>query len=405
MTAWTGRYLISRMRIDPAILVVLSGIVAALHIGKMPVAIPALRESMEIGMVEAGFLLAAVQFAGMLTGVLMGSVADSLGLKKSLVGGQLLLAMAGIGGAMVDAPGYLLVFRGLEGFGFLLSVLVAPALIRQLVPMRRLSLYLSFWGTYMPTGAALALLSGPQMMQMIGWRGWWVVLGAISVAMALWVGSGVPIKPVPARAAEAAFPHLWWRRLSLTLSNKAPWCVALAFAMYSSQWLAVIGFLPSIYEQAGFSKNLTGSLTALACLSNVIGNLAAGRLLHRGYRARNVLYFGYVAMALATVLAFHDSTNEWPVLRYLAAVMFSAIGGLVPGALFSLVIKAAPTEQTVSTTVGWMQQCSSTGQFLAPPGIALLASLAGGWHWTWMATGLASVFGIFFVSMLDTDKT
>lgn len=86
-----------RKPVDPAILVVLSGVVAALHIGKMPVAIPALRESLNIGMVEAGFLLAAVQFAGMVAGVLMGSATDSLGLKRSLIGGQLVLAVAGLG--------------------------------------------------------------------------------------------------------------------------------------------------------------------------------------------------------------------------------------------------------------------------------------------------------------------
>lgn len=116
-----------RKPVDPAILVVLSGIVAALHIGKMPVAIPALRESLNIGMVEAGFLLAAVQFAGMVAGVLMGSATDSLGLKRSLIGGQLVLAVAGLGGAMVDQANGLLMFRALEGFGFLLSVLAAPA--------------------------------------------------------------------------------------------------------------------------------------------------------------------------------------------------------------------------------------------------------------------------------------
>jgi MFS transporter, CP family, cyanate transporter len=391
-------------RIDPAILIVLSGIVAALHIGKMPVAIPMLRESLGIDMVEAGFLLAAVQFAGMVAGVLMGSAAESFGLRRSLICGQVLLAIAGFGGALLEQPGCLLAFRALEGLGFLLSVLAAPALIRQLVPLGRLSLYLSFWGTYMPTGAALALLSGPLMMQLIGWRGWWFALSSISAAMALWVWQSVPASPIQPKVWEADFLDLWWRRLHLTLSNKAPWCVALAFAMYSSQWLAVIGFLPSIYEQAGFGKNLTGVLTAIACVSNVLGNLAAGRFLHRSYRAKSLLYFGYLAMAFSTVLAFGSLTVEFPFLRYGAVVVFSAIGGLVPGVLFSLVIRAAPSEQTVSTTVGWMQQCSSTGQFLAPPGIAYLASMAGGWHLTWMATVTASVIGIVFVSMLEIDR-
>lgn len=37
------------------------------------------------------------------------------------------------------------------------------------------------------------------------------------------------------------------RRLRATLGSAGPWRVAITFSMYSSQWLAVIGFLPSIY--------------------------------------------------------------------------------------------------------------------------------------------------------------
>jgi MFS family permease len=312
--------------------------------------------------------------------------------------------MAALGGALVDQATGLLAFRALEGFGFLLSVLAAPALIRQLVPLGRLSLYMSFWGTYMPTGAAIAMLLGPLAIQLVDWRGLWIALGLISTGMALWVWLCVPASPTQSRGQQAGATDMWWRGLQLTLTSKAPWCVALAFAMYSSQWLAVIGFLPSIYESAGFSKSLTGTLTAFACVSNVTGNLVAGRLLHHGFKARNLLYFGYATMALASVLAFHSLTHELPLLRYVAVVLFSAVGGLVPGALFSLVIKAAPSERTVSTTVGWMQQCSSTGQFLAPPAIAFLASTMGGWNFTWVATGVASAIGIVFVSMLDTER-
>jgi MFS family permease len=67
---------------------------------------------------------------------------------------------------------------------------------------------------------------------------------------------------------------------------------------------------------------------------------------------------------------------------------------LLPGTLFSLAVRVAPGERTVSTTVGWVQQCSSTGQFLGPPLVAWVAAQAGGWHLTWMATGAASLLGL-----------
>lgn len=397
------------MRIEPALLVILSGIVAALHIGKMPVAIPVLRDALGVTLVEAGFLLATVQLAGMCVAVFVGTATDSLGLRRSVITGQAILGLASVGSLWVEQPGSLLLLRGLEGVGFLLSVLPAPGLIRQLVPMSQLARYLGLWGTYMATGASIALLCAPAVMTFVGWKGLWILLAAFSLGVALWVRLAVPSDAQRAGAASAtvAVPaggERWWQRLRLTLTSREPWRVAVAFSMYSSQWLAVIGFLPAIYEQAGFSGSTAGALTALACFVNVAGSIAAGRLLHRGFCARHLLYVGYLSMALATFLAYAQWTSDAPVLRYLAVVMFSAIGGLIPGALFSLAVHAAPSERTVSTTVGWMQQCSSTGQFFGPPAVAWLAAEAGGWHWTWVATGATSVIGLLLARGLNFNR-
>ena len=66
--------------------------------------------------------------------------------------------------------------------------------------------------------------------------------------------------------------------------------------------------------------------------------------------------------------------------------MFSGVGGLVPGTLFSLAVRLAPGEQQVATTVGWVQQLSALGQFFGPPVVALVAARAGGWQLTPLVT-------------------
>ena len=48
----------------------------------------------------------------------------------------------------------------------------------------------------------------------------------------------------------------------MTLNAPGPWLVALTFAMYSCQWLSIIGFLPTIYAQAGLSVATAGMLAA-----------------------------------------------------------------------------------------------------------------------------------------------
>jgi CP family cyanate transporter-like MFS transporter len=390
--------------IAPAFVVILAGIAAALHVGKMPPAIPVLREALGLTLLQAGFLLSAVQLAGMALGVLVGLASDSLGLRRSMLFGLCVLAISSAAGGWARAAADLLWLRATEGFGFLLVALPAPSLIRQLVPSERLALKLGLWGAYMPTGTALALVCGPWVMAAIGWQGWWWLLAGISAGMALWMAISVPSdrqRRAIVALPSAAVGDIWWRRLGLTLATPGPWLVALIFAMYSSQWLAVIGFLPFIYAQAGLSGTLGGALTALASLVNVLGNIGAGRLLHRGIHAKRLLYIGFAAMALGSFLAFGQFLGEFPILRYLAVLMFSAVGGMIPAVLFSLAVQLAPSERTVSTTVGWVQQWSSTGQFLGPPLVAWVAGATGAWNWTWIVTGTASLVGLLLAGRLS----
>jgi len=396
--------------IPPAFVVIIAGMVAALHIGKIPPAIPVLRDALGLSLVEAGFLLSMVQMAGMLGGVFIGLAADGFGLRRSVLLGQAVLVAASLAGAWATQPGELLALRAIEGFGFLLCVLPVPSLIRQLVPPSRLALHLGLWGTYMATGTSLVLVAGSLLMGAIGWQGLWVALAMASAAVAGWLFLRVPSdrvrRAMAAMPAGAAVPARaqWRARLRATLGSVGPWRVAITFSVYSSQWLAVIGFLPAIYAQAGLSGQLAGLLTALACLANVTGNVAAGRLLHRGVCARHLLYAGFLAMAATAFVAFSPLTAEAPVARYLAVVLFSAIGGLIPATLFALAVHVAPDEHTVSTTVGWMQQCSSAGQFLGPPLVAWVAGMVGGWQWTWVITGLASLVGLVLSSRMRYQR-
>jgi len=394
-----------RRGIDPALVVVLAGVSAALHVGKLPPALPVLREALGVTLLQAGFLLSLVQLAGMTLGLAVGLVADGLGLRRSMLAGLAVLAVAsGVGGWARD-PSDLLLLRALEGFGFLLVSLPAPSLIRQLVAPARMSAMLGIWGAYMPFGAAVALLCGPMVMAVVGWQGWWWGLAMLSAAMAALLGWAVApdrTRRVPAhrQAPTRAAAEGWPARLQLTLRSPGPWLVALTFAMYSGQWLAVIGFLPSIYAQAALAGPLVGVLTALAAAVNMVGNVGAGRLLQRGVRVQGLIHAGFVAMAVGAWLAFGLENVAPAWLRYAGVLLFSMVGGLIPGTLFSLAVRLAPSERTVSTTVGWVQQWSSIGQFAGPPLVAWVASGVGGWHWTWAVTGGCSLLGMLLAARM-----
>jgi MFS family permease len=373
----------------PAWVVVLAGVVAALQVAKLPPALTALQADLGLSLVQSGFLLSMVQLAGMLTAVVVGLLADSFGLKRAMVSGLLLLAAASALGSLASNAPALLILRAIEGMGFLWATLPAPALIRRLVPAGRLAGMIGVWGTYMPLGTALALLGGPFVIPLGGWPLWWDLFAALSLVMAIWLHRAVPADPPTQLHARSSLTT----SLTATLTAPGPWLVALMFGVYSAQWLAVVGFLPSIYASAGLSGAVLGVLTALAAGANVVGNVASGRLLQAGYQPHRLLWVGFAGMALGSSLAFMAATEGWPVLRYASMLLFFSVGGLVPATLFSLAVRLAPGERQVAGTVGWVLQWSALGQFFGPPAVAWVAAQAGGWQQTPLVTGSCCILG------------
>jgi len=390
-----------RWRTAPEVVVVLAGVSAALHVGKLSPALPVLREALQIGLLEAGFLLSMVQFAGMLLGLLLGVGTDGIGLRRSMLAGLLVLSVAGAAGGWAQDAASLLALRALEGLGFLLVILPAPGLLLRLVGPAQRTTAMGLWGSYMPLGTAVALLVGPGAVAHLGWPAWWWLLAAVSLAMAFWLWRSVPPdRPTnaPGAAPVAAAAGDWIGRLRRTLGARGPWLVALAFAVYAGQWLAVVGFLPSVFVTDASAGVFAAAPLALVAAVNIVGNIFAGRLLARGAAPHGLLLWGYSAMALGAVLAFAVLPGaDGPLpggLRYAGVLVFSLIGGMVPGTLFSLAGAVAPDAACVSTTVGWMQQWSALGQFVGPPLVGWVAGLAGDWRYTWAVTGSCAVAGM-----------
>ena len=371
-----------------AALVIGVGVCAALHVGKLPAALPALRAALDISLLEAGWLLSLVQLAGMTLGLVVGLGAERWGARRLMVAGLVLLSVSSAVGATAQGAHLLLASRALEGLGFLWAVLPAPAVLRRLLPAGDAQAKaLGAWGAYMPLGTALALAVGGPWAAAGGWRSLWLALAGLSLAAAWALGRAVPAD-APARPVAGASAA----RLRATLGSAGPWLVAGAFLAYSSQWIAVIGFLPTVLADAAVPAAYAGPAAALVALVNMTGNIAAGRGLARGRSPGQLLMLGFGAMAVGAAGAFAP-TVDGP-LRAAGFLLFSAAGGLVPGTLFATAVRVAPRPDTVAVTVGWMQQGSALGQFVGPLAVAAAASATGGWHATPWLTGAAALAGM-----------
>ncbi len=374
-----------------------AGVAVAVNAGKVPAALPVLRDDFGLDLLSASLLVSALQVCGMALGLFGGMIADRFGPRRVMRLGLLVSAGGGACGALAWDASLLLASRAVESVGFMLTVLPAPALFARGVPRERVRAVLGTWGAYMPLGIAFALVVTPLVCQAWGWRTFWWAGAGFAAAMAVAVGRAVAPDP-PGRPEHRAMALV-----SDTLRSPGPWVLALAFGCYAAQWNGVVAFLPTLYASGGIALPLAGALTAVAVASNVLGNFAAGALLQRGVSRALPVAIGATAMAFGGWLCF--GTEAPLAVRFAGVLVFSAVGGLIPGTLFASTVAYAPHPGAVATTGGLIQQMSTTGQVFAPPLLAALHAASGGWHHTGWATGALALCDLALaLAMLRLDR-
>ena len=68
-----------------AYVLIFSGVVAALQIGKLPPALPEISQALGMTLTQSGFLLSFIQLAGMSLALAVGMSADTFGAKRSML--------------------------------------------------------------------------------------------------------------------------------------------------------------------------------------------------------------------------------------------------------------------------------------------------------------------------------
>ncbi|RPH63841.1 MAG: MFS transporter, partial [Burkholderiales bacterium] len=160
-----------------------AGIVVALNVGKLPPALSALQHEFGLSLVQVSWMISLFLLGSALFGIVGGSLADRFDPRRMMIGGLALTALAGAVGAAAPNAAVLFASRALESVAFLLTVLPAPALLRQIVPASSLRGWLGAWAAYMPTGMGAGLFFAPSLMAIAGWRSVWIFCAA---AAALW---------------------------------------------------------------------------------------------------------------------------------------------------------------------------------------------------------------------------
>jgi MFS family permease len=349
-----------------------AGVAAAGYAGKLPPALPALREEFGLSLVAAGWVVSIFNTIAAAAAVAFGLGADRLGALRFAAAAVALLAAGGVAGALAPSGGWLLASRIVEGAGFLALTVSLPALIFSATAPADRRLTLGLWSSYMPFGMAITLVAAPLALAWVGWRGLWLaVVGAMLVcAGALFLQGERYVRP-PSSSRTL-------RAIAEGLRQPGPWWAAGAMGCYTAQWTAVMVWLPTFLVQTrGVSLAAASLVTAAVVAVNVPGTLTGTWLLERHVPRGMLIGAAAVAMAVSGIGIFADAAPDW--LRLGSCFAFSYLSGVTPPATFTSTQTYARSASQVASLQGLIMQVSNLGQLLGPPAVAAVVAATGRW--------------------------
>lgn len=351
---------------------VAAGVVAALHVGKVPPALPVIRGELGLDLVGGGFVVATFNVLGMLLAAIVGTAADRLGRGRLITAGFLCLGAGGVLGATSHGLPLLLVSRFVEGVGFIAVAVALPAVVLAASTPRDKPLALSLWSIFTPFGMALALFAAPLVLPLVGWRGLWLLVAALCLAALVAVRWALARVVLP--AAPLGSPV---RVVAATARRPGLLLLGTAFGAYAFQWVTLMVWLPTfLAADMGVGAVAAALLTALVVALNVPGNIVSGWLQRHGVGARALIVAGGLSMGLAALGIFEPALPD--VLRLGLCLLFSLIGGVIPACLFATAPSHAPSPGHMGAANGLLMQGSALGQFIGPPLVAAAVAAAGG---------------------------
>ena len=368
---------------------------AAFHVGKVPPSLPSVREELGATLRQAGWLLSTVNLMTAVGGMAIALTADRFGHRRLVILGTALCMAASLCGAWAGSVEALLGWRIVEGLGFIAVTVACPTLVLRLATPADTRLVMALWTTYMPAGAGTMMLTAALILPYASWRTVWLVAAGASALMLV----GLLLRARPSRELD---PQPIVRRpvlkeMTEVASSGGPLAIALCFGAYSCCWFAIVGFLPTLQvERLGFSASTAAIVTALVVVVNVGGNLAAGWLLKHRVPRVALIVGAALPMAVCAAGIFVDGVPD--LLRLVLAGIYSAVIGVIPGALFTATPLHAPRRDLVGAATGLLMQGSNIGALMGPPVTAALVA-AGGWpNAAWLtscALTIAAGAGVF----------
>jgi DHA1 family inner membrane transport protein len=365
-----------------------TGAVGTFQIGKAAVALPAVRNEFDLGLNVAAWIASIFPLLAAFTGIFVGSLAKRYGCRRALVCGLALMALGslvtGLGASFATA----LTGRVSEGAGYLLTVISAPAIMRELATPRERAMAAAMWTTGLQIGMTIAIAAGPFLMSAWTWHGLWLFGGVLCALAAVSALVVVPPGGLPDKTSTSSLADF-----ARILRARTPIVFALISFCYMFAFIGVVSLLPTmLVERYNIPLGIAGLMTAAVVFASVLGALMAGYLRRVGMTPCTIALWSCILAAPASVgiFQFGASANT----AWCACMLFSLTAGMLHPLAIEGAGASAPDEKLTPLSLGLVMQANAAGQ-LGGPVILGTAVAYHGWPAAILPVGMA-----LFVTLL-----
>lgn len=361
-----------------ALIALATGVIAAVNVGKLPIALPFIRSELQLSLTQVGWLASTFNIMAMTLGVFFGLVVRQMGALRVCLLGHGLLVLGAALGAVAGNLSVLFLARFAEGIGFLSIVVAAPTLISANTNLQDRGLLLSSWSAYMPVGVMLASIFSPPIINSGGWRGVWWLAAALVAMSALVLAGAYRGQPASTFTAPQTMSSAL-KTLREVMRMPAAWLYAATFGLYTIQFWAVYTWLPTyLREERKFDPATIALLSGIFMLVHLPGTLFTGKLLQRGFSRSQLIIFTQAVLLLSAVGIFNAALPD--AVRYGLCLLLAGLGGLIPASVLSATVPLARHPAQIAPMQGMFIQGSNLGQFISPLLISVIVSATGAWE-------------------------
>tara|TARA_Y100000739_G_scaffold203824_1_gene190072 strand:- start:259 stop:1464 length:1206 start_codon:yes stop_codon:yes gene_type:complete len=367
----------------------IAGVLLASHTGKIPGAIPLIQGEFNLSLTKVGFFVSGFSLVGLLFGLWFGHFFQRYPL-WGVAASSLLIS--GLSSALVTLTNdftVLMLSRFAEGTGFMLGIVSLPMLVAANSNANDRPLALAIWSCFVPIGIGLTLAFSAPSLSLIGWRGIWLLISALSIVGSIIItvvfskslkGSLFTSKEKPKRSEPI-------RRV---FNTKEVILFGALFLLFSVQFQPTVAYLPSLLLGNG-DLNLETStyITAVGVTLNVTGNLFSVWVL----RNSRLNIFKLLTISVCINLVFCSAiflTNLPLQIRLASSFIFLGSSGLLPGLIWIRLNEISRNQNISQIFSAFIIQCSFIGQFIGPIFIGFIVDLTDQWSSSLYVTIFAS---------------